>query len=257
LTALDADDGRVLWQRNAAAPIGNALAATSDAARPLVLAPLLGGVATRGGLWCLEARSGIPLWKFPNSGKVFAAQLPAPAVEPSPTGRSASRVYCVDDGGAIFCLDLKTGDKTRYGWKAFARPLASAPPGTLAVLRAEPLFKEYSWGARLVVAGNDGGVRCFDARDGSLKWVFDAGAPVRCRPQTLRLGPANMHSSAPRDLILIGCDAPAIYALNAEDGSLAWKLRVNGPAFAGPVITEHGLLTITGDGILESFSLPE
>ncbi|HVF10886.1 MAG TPA: PQQ-binding-like beta-propeller repeat protein [Abditibacteriaceae bacterium] len=252
VVALEASTGRVLWQRLTAAPIGNGITASRDeAGRPLILVPLLSSVATRGGLWCLDAHTGVPLWKFPGSGQVVAAQLAPPAVAVRP---GSSHVYCVDDAGAVFCLDLKTGRYEKgMGWKSEARPVSSAGPDDLVMLRGEPLLKQYSWGHRLIVGGNDGGVRCFDARDGSLQWTFEAGDAVRCRPRTLRWGPAN----APRDLLLIGCDGPAIYILDARDGSLRWKLRTDGPAFDGPLLAGDSWLALTANGVLQSFSTPD
>jgi outer membrane protein assembly factor BamB len=252
--ALEAGTGSVQLRRPTGAPIGNGITTTRDGAgRPLALVPLLSSVATRGGLWCLDARTGVPVWKFPGRGQTFAAQLSPPAIEVTPGKPDSGRVYCADDGGAVFCLDLKTGRYAKgRGWKSWARPLTSAPANALIMLRGEPLFKQYSWGRRLVVGGNDGGVRCFDARDGNLQWTFEAGDAVRCRPRTLRWGPPN----AERDLILIGSDGPAIYILDARDGSLLWKLRTEGPAFAGPVPAGNSWLTVTGSGVLQSFSTP-
>jgi len=256
--ALAAGTGRVLWQRPTGAPIGNGITTTRDGdGRPLILVPLLSGVASRGGLWCLDARNGAPLWKFPAPGQTFAAQLSPPAVEVTSVAQRAGklgggRVYCADDGGNVFCLDLKTGRyRNGKGWMAEAQPVSAATPHVM--LRGEPLFKEYSWGSRLVVGGNDGGVRCFDARNGNLQWTFEAGDAVRCRPRTLRWGPPN----AERDLLLIGQDGPAIYILDAHDGSLLWKLHTDGSAFAGPVPTGTSWLTVTGNGVLQSFSTPD
>jgi len=253
VVALQARTGHVLWQRPTGAPIGNGITTTSDGnGRTLVLVPLLSGMATRGGLWCLDARTGVPIWKFPASGQTGAAQLAPPVVAMTPGRPDASRVYCVDDSGSVFCLDLKTGSYAKgKGWKATAPPLAPETPDVM--LRGEPLFKQYSWGSRLVVGGNDGGVRCFDARDGSLQWAFEAGDAVRCRPRTLRWGPVG----AERDLILIGCDGPAIYILDARDGSLLWKLNTDGAAFAGPVPAGTSWLTMTASGVLQSFSTPD
>ena len=122
LMALRASNGEVVWQRAASGPIGCGLTATRDATgRALVLIPLLGGVAARGGLWCLDARTGVPVWKFPQDNKSFAAQLPAPAVDGNGTD-AANRVYGADDSGAVVCLDLKTGHKIGKRMPNLPRP---------------------------------------------------------------------------------------------------------------------------------------
>lgn len=248
LMALRASNGAVVWQRTASGPIGCGLTTTRDATgRALVLVPLLGGVAARGGLWCLDARTGVPVWKFPQDNKAFAAQLPAPAVDGNGT-EVASRVYCADDSGAVLCLDLKTGHKI---WKTYAQPLP-ATQNAVVLLRGQPMLKRYAWGERLTVGGNDGGVRSYDARDGHLAWTFNAGAAVRCRPQAARLDGA----SGARDILLVGCDAPAIYALEAQSGALLWKFQTTHPAYAGAVLLGQHVLTVTSNGDAQSFSLP-
>ncbi|MDQ3813840.1 MAG: PQQ-binding-like beta-propeller repeat protein, partial [Armatimonadota bacterium] len=98
VTALEAGNGRVLWKRKVGGPVGNGITTATVGRRSLVLVPLLGGLATRGGLWCLDAKTGAPLWKFPQKSKAYSAQLPAPAVAMSATGQSG-HVYCVDDSG--------------------------------------------------------------------------------------------------------------------------------------------------------------
>jgi outer membrane protein assembly factor BamB len=135
------------------------------------------------------------------------------------------RVFAVGDDGAVFNLDLLTGRRERDGWKTFMRPISEAGAGGAVVLRAEPLLKTYSWGTRLFVGGNDGGVRCLDPRSGQVLWAFDAGAPVRSRIRSLRLrdGTANA-----RDLILIGTDSPFLFALDARSGELASRFEVEG-----------------------------
>ena len=249
VTALNANNGRVLWHRTATGPVGNGLTATRNAAgQPLVLVPLLGGVAARGGLWCLAAQTGAPVWRFPEESKSFAAQLPAPAVD-GVGEQPATRVFCVDDNGAVVCLDLKTGKKI---WKTFAQPLPGVHGNASVLLRSEPMFKAYSWGERLIVGGSDGVVRSFDAHDGRLVWAFDAGAPVRCRPQAVRLNA----SYGQRDIILSGCDDAALYALDAQTGALLWKYRTNSPAYAGAVVLGQHVLSVSADGSVQSFALP-
>ena len=60
IQSLEAGSGRVAWQCWANAPVGGGLVAVPGAKNqaPRVLVPLLDSIAGRGGLWCLDARSG-------------------------------------------------------------------------------------------------------------------------------------------------------------------------------------------------------
>jgi outer membrane protein assembly factor BamB len=101
------------------------------------------------------------------------------------------------------------------------------------VLRAEPLLKTYTWGTRLFVGGNDGGVRCLDARSGRVLWTFDAGAPVRCRLRSLRVPDGTQNG---RDLLLVGNDSLVLFAVDARTGELAGRYEVEGKASFAPVV---------------------
>ena len=119
----------------------------------------------------------------------------------------------------------------------------------MVLLRGQPIYKRYAWGERLTVGGNDGGVRCFDAATGRLAWTFNAGAAVRCRPQAAHLE----GSSGASDILLVGCDAPAIYALDAHSGALLWKFQTTYPAYAGAVLLGQHVLTVTANGDAAKF----
>jgi hypothetical protein len=80
IIALDAGRGKPLWRRKVDAAVGGALvAATSTRAQgasvPVVLVPLMGGFGTRGGLLCVDARSGKILWRADLNAAHLAAPL--------------------------------------------------------------------------------------------------------------------------------------------------------------------------------------
>lgn len=301
IVALEASSGKLLWRQAARAPVGAGLAVGSEAAGTArVFVPLLGGAGARGGLLCLDARSGRILWG--RGRDLIAAHLAAPVVGAVETN-GRERVFCGGDDGSILCLDARSG---RILWKVFAQPLpkveaANASRGAsnsetphdaagdvplggseagaeAILLRGEPLLKTYRWGTQLVLGGNDGGVRCLDARDGRLLWTFDTGAPVRCRPRSLRLGAPGQavtgSLSAPRatsardavsdagrgedarDLLLVGSDGPAAFALEARTGALVWRFDTQGAASDTPHLHDDRLLIVTRDGYAQSFPLP-
>jgi outer membrane protein assembly factor BamB len=264
VVALEAGNGRLLWRQKGNTPVGNALTATDGTAGPArVFVPLLGGLGSSGGLWCLDVRTGRTLWRV----DLNAAHLPAPAFEMVPTAKPGTqgqgRVFTPGDDGAIFCLDMVNGRKI---WKTFVRPVPGSPADNAVVLRGEPLLKSYSWGTRLIVGGNDGGVRCLDARNGRVLWTFDAGAAVRSRPRVLHLGGRDTETVATtgaeamngplRDVILIGSDGPTIHGLDARDGSVVWRFATEGTAFATPMLHGKHLLSVTREGHVYRFPIP-
>ena len=244
VAALDAGNGKIIWSRRVAAPVGNGIVAVGSDERfgaPRVCVPLLQSAGSAGGLWCLDARSGAVLWKYPGDNRTPSPQLAPPAVDVE-----GGRVFCGDDSGALACLDLKTGRKI---WKRFVRP-RSSPNDEATLLRGEPLFHRYAFGGLVVVGGNDGLVRGFAADNGALLWEFDAGAPVRARPFPLA---QNQPNSLPRELLLIGCDSAFLPVLDPQSGRPICKLRASDVAPFGIVSADDRLCAVTTSGAVEEF----
>src|SRR5690606_25926163 len=108
-------------------------------------------------------------------------------------------------------------------------PVASARHEAFVLLRAEPLWHRMASGGRLIVGGNDGGVRCLDAANGRIRWVFDAGAAVRCQP----IAAQRRVDGVQRELIIVATDDDRVYAVDAYDGSEVCRFRTKGAAGAG------------------------
>ncbi len=243
VTALEARNGHVLWRKPLDEPVGNGITATDADGRALILVPLLPGLVARGGLVCLDGRTGKVQWRFPADPNIFGAQLAPPVVD------GFRHVYCTDDAGTIVCLDARNGTKI---WKTFARPLHGKSSGTLVPLRGEPLLRVFNWGSCLIVGGNDGGVRCFDTRRGQLLWNYDAGAAVRCRPFAVTW----KNGSTTRDVLLVGSDGPAFHALDPQTGHPLWTFRTNGDAGMGAFNCDGHLVSISDEGVWQEFSVP-
>lgn len=244
VVGLEARNGKILWSRRVGASIGNGIVAVPPTAAletPRVLVPLLQSAGVSGGLWCLDGRNGAVLWKYPGNNRTPAPQIAPPALD-----MEKGRVFCADDTGALSCLDLKTGRKI---WKQFARAKKSHA-GELVLLRGEPLFRRYAFGAVVVLGGSDGVVRCFGADNGALLWEFDAGAPVRARPLPLL---QNQSDSSARELLLIGCDSSLLPVLEPQSGRFVYSLRAGAAAPFGVVPVGDQLCTVTTAGVVEEF----
>lgn len=237
IQCLQAGSGDVVWQRGAGAPVGSGIVAVPDRKNqtPRVLVPLLDGTASRGGLWCLDALSGSLLWKFPREAKAPAPQLAPPALD-----AAGERAFCGDDTGALTCLRLRDGARL---WKTYARPRPNSRESVL--LRGEPLFQRDGSGERVIVGANDGFVRAFNAADGHLLWSYDAGAPVRGLPLSLQ--------NDGHPAVLIGCDSPQMWLLDAQTGALLREFRTDGNASFAALSWNNALYAATTRGSLEKF----
>lgn len=243
VAGLNTGNGKVIWSRRTGAPVGNGIVSLLLPNKaPRVLVPLLQGAGSPGALWCLEGKTGAVLWKYPAS-----SSAPSPQVAPPAVDKETGQVFCADDSGTLSCLDGKTGRKI---WKKFALP-KNPRSKELVLLRGEPLFRRYDFGAIVVLGGNDGIVRCFAADNGLLLWQFDAEAPVRARP--LPLVQNLPHSSGTRELLLIGCDSSLLPVLDPQSGRPILHLRASDAAPFGVVPVGDQLCTVTTSGVVEEF----
>ena len=89
-------------------------------------------------------------------------------------------------------------------------------------------------GGRVYVTSSNGRVYSLDAKSGCSYWTFDAEAPVRTAVTVARVGGALR--------VVFGDDSSFVYALDADQGRLLWKRRLDphpaaritgAPAFQG------------------------
>ena len=252
LMALDAASGKTVWKVRLPAPIGNSLVAVapeSAAGRARVLVPLLGGVAMRGGLWSLDGATGKTLWRFPKDARVEATQVAAPVVD-----EAREKIYAGNDVGAIFSLDLKTGSYASSGapgWKAFAAPLKNHDASQATLLRAAPLLtgnaSTPSNPPGVVVGGNDGGVRCFDAATGALRWQAEVDAAVS--------GLHLLQMTDGGEAILVCSRSSQLLLLNAANGAIIQQFSSGGEEFAGVTLSPRDIIAVTQSGAVLRFAL--
>ncbi len=235
--AVEAGSGRKIWSRDLGGPAGNALAA-SGGPTPSIWVPLLAGVASRGGLACLDARDGRLKWKFPADARSFGAGLGAPALENGPDG-AAKRVYFATDDGALLTLDARDGRKIR---KSFATPLPGGSPKLLISLRAAPVLLEKA--GLVVVGGSDGGWRAFETATGRLRWSFDAGV-------SLRLSAFPIHFQNRAALLASG---NGLWVLEAATGTPLAHWKPGGTDLAGIMAAGTQFLTLSSNGDLNLFN---
>jgi outer membrane protein assembly factor BamB len=230
--ALDADSGRILWERR----IGRLNASSPAYARNrLYIVNLVPGHIVK-----LNARNGRLVWKRSLPGRAESS--------PVIVGRS---VYFGCECGELFALSTGRGN---VRWSTtLGGPIKSAPAyhrGTLYVgdyggymnavdaktgeLRWQSGALGPGFGAsgpfystpavafgRVYAGNNDARVYSFDRRDGTLAWTYSTGGYAYSGPTV-----ATTRHSPPT--VYIGSFDGNIYALDARDGGVRWSRSAGG-----------------------------
>jgi outer membrane protein assembly factor BamB len=230
--ALDADTGKVLWERR----IGR-LNASSPAYynHRLYIVNLVPGHIVK-----LDARTGKTIWK---------RRLPGRA-ESSPVVIDHS-VFFGCENGQLFSLSTRSGD-VRWA-TSLGGPVKSAPAyyggdlyvgdygGYMNAVDAETGKLKWQSGSlgpgfggtgafystpavafgRVYAGNNDARVYSFDAGDGTLAWSYSTGGYAYSGPTV-----ASTPHSPPS--VYIGSFDGNVYALGAKDGNLRWSRSAGG-----------------------------
>ncbi len=237
-----------------------------------IVVPLGAGTATRGGLVCLDAGSGAVRWSFPGDARSQSAGFAAPAIW-------RNRVFWGNDEGAVVCLDGATGRKI---WKNFAAPLlssavpsansAASPASTspsasasilpatsgltapakfaatgdnLVMLRGAPLV--IAAAGVVVLGGNDGVLRAFDLATGAPRWTQSLGGALHFAAQKLLFEGKNA--------LLVGGEMPAIFLLDARDGTVLRRWTTPDNNSYGVAFTSQNAYSLDAAGRLQVATL--
>lgn len=179
---LDAADGQVLWRQPTDLPAWGSPAVDGDR----VFVGLGNGRLVRdaeppekpaGALWCLDAATGKPGWRFDVPNGVLAR----PAVD-------AERVYFGARDGYCYAIDRRDG---RLCWReSLGSPVVTSP--ALA-------------GGYIFVAGADGRVARLAKVTGRAEWVFDVAGHYQTHPR-LFSSPAVVAEGDGRHRIYLGAE---------------------------------------------------
>ncbi|HEU4944065.1 MAG TPA: PQQ-binding-like beta-propeller repeat protein [Solirubrobacterales bacterium] len=230
--ALDADTGRILWERsigrlNASSPAyykhrlyivnlvpghivkldaktGKTIWKRSLPGRaessPVVIDRTVYFGCEDGGLYALSTISGNVRWATDLNGPVKSA----PAYY-------RGTLYVGDYGGSMNAVDAKTG-KIRWQTASLGSGF-----GTSGAFYSTPAV---AFG-RVYAGNNDNRVYSFDRKDGTLAWSYSTGGYAYSGPTvaTTRHAPPTVY---------IGSFDGNVYALDAKDGSLRWSRSAGG-----------------------------
>lgn len=137
-----------------------------------------------GAVLCYSLKDGLQLWSYKTGSTVY-----------STPDASEGRVVVGSSDKNIYCLEIKTG---KVAWK-----FATGAP----VVAAAAIHDGIAY-----IGGSDGIFRAIDLSSGKLKWEYTGvGGFVETKPLI------------DNGKVIFGAWDTFLYALNSNDGSLAWK----------------------------------
>ncbi|MFC6996796.1 outer membrane protein assembly factor BamB family protein [Rufibacter roseus] len=161
-------------------------------------------------------------WSFKTGQSIYAS--------PEVVG---NRVLFASADSAIYCLNAKNG-------KLLWRVTTGAP------ILASPVVES----GRVFIGGSDGIFRAIDLKTGEQLWAFTEMEGFPASRATVAEGK-----------VVFGTWGKTLYAINANNGSLAWKWRNNeyshyySPAMCVPVIQNGHVYMVAPDEKLREFDL--
>ncbi|MFL5898498.1 MAG: PQQ-binding-like beta-propeller repeat protein [Solirubrobacterales bacterium] len=230
--ALDADTGKVLWERrigrlNASSPAyykhrlyivnlepGHIVKLDAKTGRtiwkrklpgraessPVVIDRTVYFGCENGELFAVNTISGAVRWSTPLGGPIKAA--------PAYYG---GRLYVGDYGGYMNAVDAKSG---KLVWQSGSLGPGYGGSGAFYSTPAVAYGRVYA-------GNNDARVYSYDISDGTLAWSYSTGGYAYSGPTV-----ANTRHSPPT--VFIGSFDGNVYALDARDGSLRWSRSAGG-----------------------------
>jgi outer membrane protein assembly factor BamB len=134
-------------------------------------------------VWCINASTGIPIWKIPFHYEVWSS----PAID-------NEHVYVGTDDGYLYCLNITTGT-----------PIWRTPVG--GPVRSSPALED---GCIFIGSGGHD-VYCLNASDGAIIWNFPT------------LNRANSSPAVSEGVVYVATDDFFVYAINATTGKEIWR----------------------------------
>jgi len=204
----------------------------------------------------LDAYSGLEMWRFdmdahPEGKGIFSS----PIVD-------GGSVYFGAYDGNVYALDARTGKKkwqySEADWVGSSPAVSDAhgllyvglefgligKKGGIAALSLEDgsqvwrqSMPEYTHGSPLyieheeivIVGGNDGVLRAFDAANGALKWSYETCGQIKSAP---------VYDAQLNRVFLTSMDGN-LYAVDATDGTLRGTFAAGAGIYSSPVVHEN------------------
>lgn len=225
LHALDARDGRVLWNHMGIAEAAGLLGGASPAAEESVV---IAGYSS-GEVVALRIENGRVVWS--DSLTALRRSDPVSALAHI-RGRPVidrGRVIVVANSGRMVAIDLRTGTRL---WE---RPVGSA-------------YGPWVAGEFIYVLSNGGELICLARRNGGIRWVRQL---PRYEDEKDREGAILWSGPAlAGDRLLVGSSRGEVWSLSPYSGEPLGRVRIGGPVYLPAIVAGETVYILTDDAKL-------
>lgn len=162
-----------------------------------------------GNVYALETTSRQVKWIFKSKGI-----LTSPAF-------SNEEIYVGSEKGVLYCVDIQTGQE-KWSFKAKAKPGTPIVDKGTAYIRTE-----------------DGTLYAIDTKTGQQKWTTQIGGRVRPVFPVVSVKIGTSLACFEGSIFFAGTDKGSdyLFAIDARDGQLRWKFKVEGPC-RSPIVAD-------------------
>lgn len=228
--AIDADDGRIVWQLSAAPSITNVLGAP---------APALGGDLAvfgfgSGDVVAAFRQGGTRRWTASVAGQRLGRAVSRISDVTGSPVISGDTVYAGNHSGRLAAFDTNAGEQLWMARQGALGPVWPAGDSIFAVTDLNQLAR-------------------FDARDGSVIWAVDLPGFVKDKPRKRGRTWAHYGPILAGGRIVIASNDGWLRFFSPESGQLVSRVAVPGGATTAPVVANRTLYVVGSDGALHAF----
>ncbi len=228
--AIDADDGRIVWQLSAAPSITNILGAP---------APALGGDLAvfgfgSGDVVAAFRQGGTRRWTASVAGQRLGRAVSRISDVTGSPVISGDTVYAGNHSGRLAAFDTNAGEQLWMARQGALGPVWPAGDSIFAVTDLNQLAR-------------------FDARDGSVIWAVDLPGFVKDKPRKRGRTWAHYGPILAGGRIVIASNDGWLRFFSPESGQLVSRVAVPGGATTAPVVANRTLYVVGSDGALHAF----
>lgn len=230
--AVDLVSGRATWKRETGSdlPLVWGLEGWDYVtASPVVVGDTLYVGSGDGAVYALRAADGELLWRRQTAGRIRAT----PTID-------GSVLYVGDGDGVFHALDAASGESL-WSFETDGHGLESAPAGFDRRSIYSPAAVH---DGNVYFGGRDAQVYALDAATGAPRWQTDDGtsgwvmaAPVVDQGR----------------LVVTRSSSTRVRALDLASGQEVWSAQTGAPNFAPVVSMAHGMLAVTGSGLMIAY----
>ncbi|MBI6628390.1 outer membrane protein assembly factor BamB family protein [Pontibaca salina] len=228
--AINASNGRILWQLSAAPSVVNVLGAPSPA---LVGDQAIFGFGS-GDVIAAFRRGGMRNWNASVAGQRLGRAVSRISDVTGSPVVAGNAVYAGNHSGRLAAFDIQTGEQLWVARQGALGPVWPAGDSIFAVTDINQLVR-------------------FDASNGSVIWAIDLPGFVRDKPRKRSRTWAHYGPILAGGRIVIASNDGWLRFFSPESGELVSRVEVQGGATTAPVVANQTLYVVGANGALFAF----